>query len=190
VGSQLRYTLKADMGFNKDAVVLVSLPFKYLNDPRFKNKQFILCNQLKKQPGIEDIALGSAPLSSSYSSSPFVYNPENKNPIKVQTYKKWVDTAYLNLYQIKLLAGRNLYASDTAREYLINETAAKAFGFATPQEAIGKMVAQLGNAQYPIVGVVSDFNTQNFYTEMTPVAILSGNENLYTFNIKLNSHNP
>ena len=190
VGSQLRYTLKADMGFNKDAVVLVSLPFKYLNDPRFKNKQFILCNQLKKQPGIEDIALGSAPLSSSYSSSPFVYNPENKNPIKVQTYKKWVDTAYLNLYQIKLLAGRNLYASDTAREYLINETAAKAFGFATPQEAIGKMVAQLGNAQYPIVGVVSDFNTQNFYTKMTPVAILSGNENLYTFNIKLNSHNP
>ena len=190
VGSQLRYTLKADMGFNKDAVVLVSVPYRYLNDPKYKNKQFTLYHQLKKQAGVRDVSLGSAPLSTAYSSSPFVHAVEGKEPVKVQTYKKWVDTAYLNLYGIQLVAGRNLQASDTVREFILNETAAKAFGFTSPQEAIGKTIGQKGEAQLPIVGVVKDFNTQDFYTTIPPLAIMSDNRSLFNFNIKLNSRNP
>ncbi len=190
VGSQLRYTLNADMGFNKDAVVLVSVPWKYTLDERYKGKQFTLQNQLQKVPGIEKVALGTAPLSSGYSSSPFVYEADGKTPVQIQTYKKWSDTSYLNLYQIKLLAGSNLHASDTVSEYLINESAAKAFGFANPRDAVGKMIAQLGNPKVSVVGVVKDFNTQDFYTKMEPLAISMEKDNLSTFNIRLSSHNP
>lgn len=189
VGSQLRYTLKADMGFNKNAVVLVSVPWKYLDNPNYKNKQFTLFNELKKEPGIEDIALGTAPLSSGYSSSPFIYEAEGKPQVKMQTYKKWIDTGYINLYRMKLLAGTNLHASDTTSEYIINESAAKAFGFTDPADAIGKMISQIGNPKVPIVGVVKDFNTQDFYTQMKPLAISINKANLYNFNIKLSSHN-
>lgn len=190
VGSQLRYTLQADMGFNKDAVVLVSVPWKYLHDPRYQGKQFALLNRLKHEQGIVNTALGDAPLSSAYSSSPFVYEEDGKPPVRIQTYKKWGDTAYLGLYQFKLLAGRNLHASDTISEYLINASAAKAFGFPSPRDAVGQMIAQLGHPKVPIVGVVQDFNTQDFYASIKPVAISNSKENLSTFNIKLQTHNP
>ncbi|MBX3255493.1 MAG: ABC transporter permease [Chitinophagaceae bacterium] len=190
VGSQLRYTLNADMGFNKDAVVLVNIPWKYGNDEKYKGKQFTLLSRLQNEPGIEKVALGSAPLSPVYSSSPFVYEADGKEPVRIQTYKKWCDTSYLNLYRIQLLAGSNLRASDTVSEYLINESAAKAFGFSNPQDAVGKMIGQLGYAKLPVTGVIKDFNTEDFYTQIKPLAISNSKNNLLTFNIKLNSHNP
>jgi len=190
VGTQLRHTLKADMGFNKEAIVLVDVPWKYQHDPRYKDKQFTLLNQLRNQPGIDNIALGSAPLSSGYSSSPFEVISDKKDPVGVQVFKKWIDTTYLAMYQMELLAGRNLHHSDTTNEFIINETAAKAFGFSSPQEALGKMMRQLGNSTFAIVGVVKDFHSQDFYTPIEPLALMSDSRSLLTFNIKLNTRNP
>jgi predicted permease len=189
VGTQLRHTLNADMGFNKEAIVLVDVPWKYQNDPRYKDKQFTLLNQLRNLPGIENIVLGSAPLSSGYSSSPFELISDKKDPVGIQVFKKWIDTAYLPMYQMKLLAGRNLRHSDTINEFIINETAAKAFGFKSPQEAVGKMMRQSGNSTFSIVGVVKDFHSQDFYTPIEPVALMSDKQNLLTLNIKLNTRN-
>lgn len=73
----------------------------------------------------------------------------------------------MDLYGIKLLAGRNLHISDTVNEYVINEAAVKAFGFSSPQEqeAIGEFIGPV-NSKYPIVGVVKDFHLQDFYTKI------------------------
>lgn len=190
VSTQLRHTLKADMGFNKEAIVLVDVPWKYQNNPRYKDKQFTLLNQLRNLPGIENIALGSAPLSSGYSSSPFELISDKKDPAGIQVFKKWIDTAYLSMYQMELLAGRNLHHSDTTNEFIINETATKAFGFKSPQEAVGKRMRQTGNSTFSIVGVVKDFHSQDFYTSIEPLALMSDKRSLLTFNIKLNTRNP
>jgi len=190
VGTQLRHTLNADMGFNKEAIVLVEVPWKYQKDPRYKDKQFTLLNQLRNLPGIENIALGTAPLSSGYSSSPFELISDKKDPVGIQVFKKWIDTAYLPMYQMELLAGRNLHHSDTTNEFIINETAAKAFGFKSPQEAVGKMMRQSGNSTFSIVGVVKDFHSQDFYTSIEPLVLMADKQNLLTFNIKLSTQNP
>jgi ABC-type antimicrobial peptide transport system permease subunit len=186
VGAQLHYALDSDMGFNKDAVVLVSVPWKYAGNPLYKDKQFSLFSELKTIPGIEDIALGQEPLSDNYSSSAYSYFREGKEPVTRQVYRKEVDTSYLHLYRFHLLAGRNLYASDTANELVINETAVQAYGFRSPQEALGKMIGQNPEGMLPIVGVVKDFHTQNFYTTIDPMAFMSEKGDLSTFNIRLN----
>ncbi|MFT4203123.1 MAG: ABC transporter permease [Chitinophagaceae bacterium] len=184
VGKQLYYALKTDMGFNKDAVVLVDVPWKYASDKKYENKQFSLFADLNTIPGIQNISLGEAPMSDDYSSSQYEYTQEGKEPIKRQVFRKTVDTAYLNLYRMKLLAGRNLYASDSTNEYVINETAVHAFGFKSPQDAIGKFIGTEGH-KFPIVGVVNDFHQQNFYTSIDPMAFKSDKDNLSSFNIKL-----
>jgi ABC-type antimicrobial peptide transport system permease subunit len=176
------------MGFNKDAVVLASVPWKYNRDEKHQNKQFTLLTELKKIPGIKNIALGNEPLSGSSSSSQFSYYPEGKEPVPHQIFRKNVDTGYLNLYGFKLIAGRNIHASDTTNELVINETAVKAYGFASPQDAIGKVLGY-PNWTVPIVGVVKDFHTQNFYTTIDPMAFLTDKNNLLTFNIKLDNAN-
>jgi hypothetical protein len=79
------------------------------------------------------------------------------------------------------VAGRNLLPSDTAREYLINETLARRFGFAHPAEALGKMI----NKKYPIVGVVRDFHVQSLHNPMAPVVITTAADRLRGFGVKL-----
>ena len=85
---------------------------------------------------------------------------------------------------MKLLAGRNLNASDSSSEIVINETAVKEFGFNSPHEALGKFIGQEVE-KFSIVGVVKDFHTQNFYTGIDPLAFGRIKDNLTTFNIKL-----
>ena len=184
VGRQLHYSLSANMGFNREAVVLVDIPWKYSIDEKYYDKQFPLLAELKTISGIQAISLGSEPMSDGYSSSQYEYAEEGKEPVKRQVFKKWVDTSYLHLYDMKLLVGRNLHPSDTTNEFVINETAVKAFGFASPEEAIGKFIGQQGQ-KYPIVGVVKDFHLRNFYNQIDPMAFESDKSQLNTFNIKL-----
>jgi ABC-type antimicrobial peptide transport system permease subunit len=189
VGSQLRYVVDSDMGFNKDAVLLVDVPYKYVSNPRYKDRQFTLFNELKTLPGIRDVAFGQPPLSGNYSSSAYSFRQQGKEPVTRQLYRKEVDTGYLRLYGFRLLAGRNLRQSDTVNEVVINETAVKAYGFASPEDALGKMIGQTVQGQIPIVGVVGDFPTQNFYSMIDPVGLMTEKDDLSTFNIKLdNAH--
>jgi putative ABC transport system permease protein len=190
VSNQLHYTLTTDMGFNKDAVVLVDIPWKYAYDKKYADKQFPLFTEFKRTPGVYNISLGSAPMQSGYSSSPFEYVQDGKEPVIRQVFKKWVDTAFLNVYEIPLLAGRNIHASDTTNEYVINETAVHAFGFKSPEDAIGKIIGQHTIQRFRIVGVVKDFHLQDFYKTIDPMAFESEKDNLSTFNIKLAGHDP
>ncbi|MEP7322943.1 MAG: FtsX-like permease family protein [Saprospiraceae bacterium] len=186
-GKQLQYTLKRDMGFNKDAVVLFDIPWKLRTTTSYEGKKLALMNELKKESGIRNISLGTAPLFDGYSSSLYTYTQEGNEPVKRQLFKKWVDTAYINLYDMELLAGRNLLPSDTTNELIVNESAVKAFGFTSASDAIGKMLKQ-GDRPIPIVGVVKDFNMQNFYSTIDPAALMSDQSNMRSFNIKLDKN--
>ncbi|HLI94330.1 MAG TPA: ABC transporter permease, partial [Puia sp.] len=62
VGSQLHYVLDSDMGFDKDAVVLASVPWKLTSNPKYQDRQFSLLAELRTLPGILDVALGDEPL--------------------------------------------------------------------------------------------------------------------------------
>ncbi|HEX2845675.1 MAG TPA: ABC transporter permease [Chitinophagaceae bacterium] len=191
MGAQLSYAVKKDMGFDKDAVVLVDVPWKLLWKKEYEDKHFALTDELKKESGINMISLGQKPMMSGYSSSMYEYSDGDatKEPVKRQVFRKEVDTSYIPLYEIKLLAGRNLLPSDTTREFVINETAVRAFGFSSPQDAIGKMIGQPGG-KYPIVGVVKDFHMQDFHNTIDPMALMANKSNLSTLNIKLNDKDP
>ena len=58
-----------------------------------------------------------------------------------------------------MLAGRNITASDTIKEFLINETYAKSLGFKHPEDAINKQL-DYNNKKMSIVGIMHDFNEQ------------------------------
>ncbi|HTJ12923.1 MAG TPA: ABC transporter permease [Dinghuibacter sp.] len=190
-GRQLHYAIYSDMGFDKEAVVLVRIPWKYLDNPAYKGRQFSLLAELKTIPGIRYAALGEEPMSSSYNSGSFSTATGNPELDSRNVFRKRIDTGYFRIYGFHLLAGRNILASDTATEYVINESAVKAFGFNSPQDAIGNLIGERGAPKLPIVGVVADFHTQNFYTTIDPVAMMADNEKLSTINLKMdgNVHN-
>ena len=90
------------------------------------------------------------------------------------------DVNFLSVFGIKLVAGRNFFASDTTREVLVNETFVKKLNLKSPEEAIGKKVFMNGDKKgVPISGVVKDFYTYSFHDEIPAIAIFPDN-NSYT----------
>jgi ABC-type antimicrobial peptide transport system permease subunit len=166
------------------------VPWKVSRQKQYQGKQFLVAEELRKIAGVEQVSVGAFPMRHGYLSGPLKYagTDPTKKPLELQIYKKWVDTAYIGLYKMKLVAGRNLTASDTTNELVLNETAVKAFGFASPQDAIGKMIKQ-DNVPLPVVGVVSDFHQRDFYTNIDPVALMS-NKWTGNINIKLSGNDP
>ena len=104
-----------------------------------------------------------------------------KKDVQPQVQIRWGNPQYIDVYKIKLLAGRNVAASDTFREFLINDTYAKQLGFQKPAQAIGKYLTFNGK-QMPIVGVMQDFHDQSMRSQIYPIVFTDGNGS--TFHIR------
>jgi ABC-type antimicrobial peptide transport system permease subunit len=97
---------------------------------------------------------------------------------------------YIPFYGMKLVAGRNIFHSDSLRELVINETLARQMlGCKTPQQAIGRVLYR-GNQGYPVVGVVADFHVGSFHEVIPPAVIENIKIRLQSIGIKVASADP
>jgi len=180
IGSQIKYMLNKDMGFKKDAVVY----FYASGSADDKSKRAVLLNNLKAMPGIAMVSLSNEPPSSTNQwSGKWNYN-NGKTSIATQVQMKVVDTAYINLYKIKLLAGQNIRPSDTVNSVVINETYAHLLGFKNPHDAIGKLLYRKGKP-LPVRGVVADFHESSLHEEIKPLSLISNIDDEYCINVLL-----
>jgi putative ABC transport system permease protein len=75
---------------------------------------------------------------------------------------------------------------DSASEYLINETYARALGFQQPDKALGKFLTLNGKTS-PIVGVVADFHTASFHQSIGPILLAHIPDMEWSMGIRLTS---
>lgn len=154
VDKQVHYSLQKNMGFRKDAIINFLVPFDFQNP---NNKKFILKDELSKIAEIQQVSLGNqSPVMNGQMSSEISVKEKGKD-VKIKVDTRNGDTAFLSVYNIKLIAGRNIMASDSATELLINQTLAKQLGFIQSSDAVGHFVSFDGSP-LPIVGVMADFN--------------------------------
>jgi putative ABC transport system permease protein len=177
VSKQIYYALHKDLGFKKDAIIVLNSPWKN----RTPKGNQVLLNKLRAMPQIEMVSLGNAAPSSTSTSSTYALYKYGKKEIKTNVEIKEGDQNYIKIYQIKLLAGRNIQITDTARAIIINNTYAKILGFRNPAEAIGKRLEKLsGDKNITIIGVVADFHERSLQSPINPLAIVYGNKDYQT----------
>ncbi len=163
VGMQISFMLSKDLGFSSNAIVYFSAPWW---DKTSKVEQ--LRNELSSIPEIVAISRNSRmPASSGWSSTTVTYN-DGKEDIKNTVHVKSGDTSYLSVFRIKLLAGRNVQPSDSARELLINETFCKKLGF-EPHDALNIQLKASGDKMFTVVGVLADFHFQSLHSKIEPM---------------------
>ncbi|MFD1770780.1 ABC transporter permease [Sphingobacterium suaedae] len=188
IGKQMSFTIHKDLGFNKDAVITTEIPYKLRNSENYSTKRKTLIEELRTIPGIKNVSLGEKPMEDQVSSSVFNHiTPGVNEPEMQRIFLKSVDTAYLELYDLELVAGQNLLPSDTVSSFVINESAVTMFGFKSPEDAIGKIIGQ-GKRRFPIMGVIKDFHITSFYTVIEPMALRSYTANVNTINIKFEAN--
>lgn len=184
VSKQIHYSLNKDMGFKKEAILYFNT--NYYDTVR--NHKNVLMDKLKAIPGISMVSLCTNPPSSNSTWSGTMKYKDGKKEIESDVQQKYGDSNYIKLYGLKLLAGKNIAATDTVTSFLINETYAHILGFQKPGQAIGKYI-EWSKKQIPIAGVVSDFIQKSLHEPVKPLAIASWNNVERNFSIALQPQN-
>ena len=181
IGNQIRFMLNQDMGFTKDAIININTDWHY---PRRQVK--LLTDELKTVADVQMVSLNDGPPAAlGHGGTSITYNN-----VELFTQALGTDENYVPLYNLKLIAGRNIFQSDTIRELVINETCARGLGFKQPEDAVGKLV-NFGfsngpiEVKRPIVGVIADFHSESLHDPIKPVTI--ANDQSRTIAIRLNS---
>ena len=177
---QIHFVMNRDMGFKKEAIVNIETPFLWKRTGPLDTKRISLLEKIKNLPGVQLASLANdPPAAAGWSSSSMTYK-DGKKEIETDVRQKYGDTNYLKLYHIKLLAGRNIRASDTANEIVINETYMHILGFQNPEQVLNRLINDV-----PIVGVMADFNQESLHAPVKPLVFSSETGNSWILHVAL-----
>lgn len=181
---QIKYLKTANIGFDKNAVLMVPLP---AND---KPKTDYLRNRLLADAAIKSVSFCyRAPASTSGKGGSVKY--EGRDWEKFVGNSIIGDAGYLKTFGLRLVAGRNIAESDTAREFLVNETLMHQLGVKDPQLILGKRftAGDLSNNPGIIVGVLKNFHAKSFYTAIGPEYVAPFRKEYQYAGVKISSNN-
>lgn len=180
VSKQINYSLNTDLGFNTEAVIKFNAP----RDTVASHTQELL-NAIAAIPEVEIASSGFlSPADNGVAFTNVTYAP--KKDIKANVQIRWGDPNYLDVYKLKLLAGRNVLPSDTMKEFIVNEAYAKLLGFSKAEDALGKQL-NFNGKNMPIVGVMQDFHDQSTHAFISPVVFAGSKGSTFHILLKPNT---
>jgi predicted permease len=181
---QLDYLRNMDLGFKKDLVYTFSINGDSLSQSRLVGFK----QRLLQLPGVEKVAFGSdQPASGSTWMTNFAIG-RGTDDQKFNTTMKFCDADFLATYGLELLAGRWLEQSDTAKEYVVNQTLLRKAGISV-EEALN-MELRLGSGRYrKIVGVVRDFHAHSAHRVVEPLVMAGNLKRMYGAGVKIAPQN-
>jgi putative ABC transport system permease protein len=183
---QTNYVHQKDLGFSKEAILLVPIPNDGSDEKTAIQKKKTLRTEAARISGVEMVSLGSTPPSSgNMSKTIFTIEGDAKEYV---TQIKQVDKNYIDIYDLKLVGGSKLSDMDSANGFMVNETFAKTVGFQNPQEIVGKSI-RLWDRDLPVVGVLKDFHTISLEQPIEATALFNNVSSYRTLTLKVNLNN-
>ena len=183
--AQMEFSEKKNLGFEKEAIVLVPIPEPESigGKAAHAGKIRTLRDEVASLAGVEGVSLSnSAPASGHVSGTNFSMEGVTE---EFGTQVKQVDGKYLDLYQLKLVAGRNISDLDSVNGYLVNEKLVRTAGFTHSSEILGKQLTVWGKT-YPVVGVVGDFHTMSLRRPIEATVLFNSARGYHTLAVKVN----
>jgi putative ABC transport system permease protein len=174
ISRQLRYMRNADLGFNKDNLLVM-----VVRDTTLRKNMDSFREELMQNPDITGTALSTS-------------NPGQQMGIQVMRMEGdsgamndkafnnyFIDYDYIPLLGIEMKLGRNYsrdMGTDVTRGFIINETAARDLGWG--DDALGKRF-QFGinldgtaNRDGEVIGVVRDYHYKSLHNKIDPLVLL------------------
>jgi putative ABC transport system permease protein len=177
VYSQMKYISKQNLGINLSQVVVVRPPQLTNFDSTFITKENALQNELKQIPHVKNIANSWSVPGDEMGRDFDLSRNGDENGEHFTTRKIGISPQFINVYDIKLLAGRNFdntdYNTDRDKVHniILNENVAKLLGFATPKDAVGKTI-HVERKQWDVIGVVADYHQKSLRYPLEPIILM------------------
>lgn len=180
---QLNYMRNQDLGFSKDQEIIINTNFD-------KNKD-VFKQSLSSIPSVLSTSYSSSvPGSDNASAYSRVQNKAGEMQ-KTNLDLYFIDYDYIKQYNLKVAAGRAFskdFATDSTQAMMINESAVKLLGYASPQEAIGRNFDQWGR-KGKIIGVLKDFHYKSLQQPIQPLTMRIEPSGFGTISIKVSAAN-
>lgn len=173
---QLGYLNNRNLGYNKDQVV--TLP--YYDELSDSYESFY--NELMKFSGIKILGRSSRiPTGRLLDSQgpPLIMKGDSLVNSTVTTKYVTVDFDFFKTYDIGFAAGRDFskeIPTDDTLAFIVNESAAKSYGWKDLNDAINKDF-NYGGTTGKLIGIVKDFHFESLHQQIVPLVFYIGNYN-------------
>lgn len=182
--SQMGAIKQANIGFNKDAVMVLEAA----GDSVVQSRQDAFKSALLGNPQVKGVSFSSdVPSSDNNWSNNFAFDhTEDQN---FHLFMKYADEDYYKTFGIEFVAGHAYSKSDSITGWVVNETLLSKLGIKDPQSVIGKDLRTGATQWKPIVGVVKDFRTNSMRDNIPPLAIGTWKQVYSAAGIKISGDN-
>jgi putative ABC transport system permease protein len=177
VYSQMQFISKQNLGINLSQVLVIKPPQLTKFDSTFITKENALQTELKRIPHVVNVANSWSVAGDEMGRDFDLSRNSDKHGEHFTTRKMGISPEFINVYDIKLLAGRNFdntdYNPDRAKVHnmMLNQNVSRLLGFATPQDAIGKTIHVEGK-QWDVIGVIADFHQKSLRYPLEPMVLM------------------
>lgn len=159
--TQLKYVQNKDLGYSSDHILIVNPP--HLHDLTDATP---FVDMVKKLPDIESVSQVSAGIN-----TPIVITQNFINPAKpndtILVRLLTVDNEYNNVFHLRFISGNWFTENSMNNTIVINETAAKKFGFDISKD----MYVSAEGLNFKVVGIIKDINIGSLHENIEPLGI-------------------
>ncbi len=183
---QLGFMLNKDTGFDKEQQLILDFNWDgtvLSNAEAFKSELLSLAD-------VRSVSLSRTVPSSHFPAAGTDIETPKGNMENFSPYIYEVDNNFIQHYKIEVVAGRAFspdFPADSTSSLVVNEAAAKSFGYSNPQEILGKKFQQWGR-EGTIIGVVKDFNYMSLHQKVAPLTLRQVPYGRY-FSLRMQSNN-
>ncbi|MGD1961906.1 MAG: ABC transporter permease [Fulvivirga sp.] len=164
VSRQLKYIQQADLGFDKDQMLVIDI-----NNQNVRESFETMKNEFAKISGVKSVASSSRVPGEWKNIRETIIKPAEGGD-SIQSYFMCFDEDMVETYSLELIQGSDFLGqlAEDSTAVLLNETAARKLG--------GVEVGQnltIASAPYPlkVIGILKDFNFQSLHSEVAPLMI-------------------
>jgi len=169
VYSQMNHILDKDMGFDKEQMLVLD----YNYDSEVTSVSSAIKSEMESISAVSSVAFGRSVPGSHFPNAYTTIEMQDGEMIGKAQPVFQIGIDYINQFGLELVAGRSYsrdYPSDSTSALVLNEAAAKQYGYSNPADIIGKKFDQWGRVG-EVIGVVKDFNYISLHQGIEPLTL-------------------
>lgn len=189
---QMSYMQGQEKGLTMDQMLIVDGPkvMDWENWKASRAKLITFKDELAKIPGVESVTSSGAIPGGGYNWGASLRKDGTAESEAKNGSVVWVDPDFVPTYDIQIVAGKNfdIAVRSDMEAVLVNESALKAYGLGTPDEALNERLI-LGGDTVRIIGVLRNYHWNSLKTDHSPWIFKADTISVSKFSVHLASNN-
>ncbi len=194
VYQQIKFVNDQNLGFNMSQMLIVKGPQLTGWDSTFIEKENSFTAEVKQIPNVLGSANSGRLPGDELGRSFNVRRSDAPGETHFTVRNNNISSDFIDLYKMKLLAGRNFIATDYNPDWnklhntIITESVVKLLGFKSANDAVGKTIFQ-GDKKWDVVGVIADYHQKSLRYAVEPTFLRPAYSTFAPISIKVNPQN-